>query len=413
MHIPKTAYVLLWFPLSSETFIFQEVVQLEALGLPVRVYTTYGRALRGCSATMRDYAGKVTRLGCRALWPMLLAFGRACRRQPAAVWQLVREGMFRRMCSWEMRAENLCCFLAGFRLAELLREDAMDLIHSPWGNGPATAAWVASRMTGLPFILTGRAGDIYPEDGILQQKLRDATLVRTNNAHNVRYLESMCPAGQDKVRLVYNCLTFRKPSPSAVAMQSPYRLLAVGRMARTKGFDVLLTALARLRREGFAFRMTLVGDGWWRRRLLRLLRRLRLQECVATPGFVPHDKLQEYMASHDMLIVPSVVDKSGDRDGIPNVIMEALSKRLPVLATDVSGISEVVRHELTGILVPQRDPKALALGIRRLTEDRATALRMAEAGRALVASMFDARTNIRTLYDLYLEAYTRGTKALA
>lgn len=412
VHVPRTAYVLLWFPLSSETFVFREVLQLQALGLPIHAYTAYGASLKGCSQEMRDFQGPLTRLGMAAWWRILRAFGRECIKRSQHTWGLMREGLFRRMRCLETLAENTWCFFAAFRLAELLRQDGMELIHTPWGNGPGTMAWIASRLTGIPFIMTGRAGDIYPPDGVLAEKLRDAILVRTNNAANVRYLADQCPPGQeDKVRLVYNSLTFKSRMQSAVPMEPPYRILAVGRLVRTKGFDVLLTAMARLKRENFACRLTLVGDGWRRRSLQRQIRRLHLEDAVDMPGFVPHDHLLRFMAGHDMLVMPSVVDETGDRDGIPNVIMEALSNRLPVVATDVCGITEVVRHGETGLIVPQRDPAELARAIRRMAEDREAALRMAESGKTLVETMFDADVNIRALFALYCEAWARAEQS--
>lgn len=403
---PRIAYVLLWFPLSSETFVFREVVQLMQLGMPVHVYTLYGTSLKGCSEEMRRFSGPLTRMGPRATGRVFAAFWRALRRRPRMVWKLMREGLFRRMRGLETLGENSWCFFAGFYLAELCRRDGIELIHTPWSNGPGTAAWIASRVTGIPFALTGRAGDIYPPDGVLTEKLRDALFVRTNNKANVRYLAEQCPPGRGgKVHLVYNSLTLRQRGESAVPMRPPYRLLAVGRFVHTKGFDILLTAMARLQREGFPFHLRLIGDGWQRWALHSLRRRLHLEESVDMPGFVPHDHIVRFMLSHDMLLVPCVVHKTGDRDGIPNVIMEALSNRLPVIATDVSGIGEVVRDGETGILIPQRDPRALADAVRRMTENREVALRMAYHGRALVERMFDSETNIRTLRDLYISCY--------
>ena len=402
------AYVLLWFPLSSETFIFREIVQLRELGLDIRVYTMYGAALRGCSREMRAYAGPVTRMGVTALFRILAAFFRALRARPRLVWRLLREGFFRRMRNLEALGENLWCFMAGFLLAEDCVRDGVTLIHSSWANGPATAAWVASRLTGIPFAFTGRAGDIYPEDGLLREKSRDALFIRTNNAANVDWLSRFCPPGQEgKVRLVYNSLTFTERAPCEIPMQAPYRLLAVGRFARTKGFPELITALARLRRERVPVRLTLVGDGAWRGRLTRLVKRLGLEDCVDMPGFVPHDELARYMQTHDMLVVPSVVHSNGDRDGIPNVIMEALSLGLPVVATDVYGIAEVIRNGDTGLLVPQRDPAALASAVRVMLADRGRARAMALAGRELVEAMFDRERNIAALRALYAQAASR------
>jgi hypothetical protein len=191
--LPPVAYVLLWFPLSSETFIFREVVQLRARGLPVRAYTLYGPNMRGCSEEMRCYDGPVRRMGVKAVGAVLAAFLAALWKEPRRVWGLLRQGFFRRMRNLESLGENLWCFLAGFLLARQCREDGVRLIHAAWANGPATAAWVASRLTGIPFAFTGRAGDIYPEDGLLREKSADALFIRTNNLANVQWLRQFCP----------------------------------------------------------------------------------------------------------------------------------------------------------------------------------------------------------------------------
>lgn len=404
--LPRTAYVLLWFPLSSETFIFREVQRLAALGMPLRVYTMYGKRLKGSSEEMRQCPLPILRLGTKATFRILGAFFRALGRDPGAVWQLMREGLFRRMRNLEALGENTWCFLAGFLLAEQARRDKVELLHSAWGNGCATAVWVASRISGIPFAFTGRAGDIYPQDGILGEKCRDALFIRTNNLANVPWLQSFCPPDeQDKVHAVYNGLTLSQRTECEMPFRPPYRLLAVGRFCRTKGFPELLTMMARLRREGVPVHLTLVGDGGWRRKLQALRRRLDLEGAVDMPGFVPNDRIREYMRSHDMLVVPSVVHTNGDRDGIPNVIMEALSCRMPVVATDVCGIREVIEDGMTGLLVPQRDPAALADAVRRMLSDREAAQRMAEAGRERVLKMFDSAKNIQQLAELYAEQY--------
>ena len=403
--LPVVAYVPLWFPLSSETFVFREVVQLMEMGLPIRVYTMYGERLRGCSDEMHAFSGPLRRMGTRAVFAILGAFFRAFRSEPGRIWSLLREGFFRRMRNLESQAENTWCFLAGFLLAEECRRHHVALLHAPWANGPATAVWVASRLTGIPFGFTGRAGDIYPQDGLLREKARDARFIRTNNAANVSWLQSFCEAeARNKVCLVYNSLTLGVGERCAMPMQPPYRLLAVGRFVPKKGFEDLITALACLRRENVPCRLTLVGDGRLRGRLIRQIRRLGLEDCVDMPGFVPNDRVRQFLREHDMLVMPSVVSSSGNRDGIPNVIMEAFSHCMPVVATDVCGIAEVVRHGETGYLTPQHDPQALAAAIRRMLEDRGRARAMAEAGCALVRRMFDRDANIRALYDVYLSA---------
>ena len=228
---PRMAYVLLWFPLSSETFVFREIQQLVQRGMDIRVYTMYGEKLRGCSDEMKNYAGPIKRFGSVATLRLLKAFWRAWKRDRETVKTLMRRGLFRKMRNLEAYAENLWCFLAGFLLAEEAQRDGIELLHSSWGNGPATAVWVASRLSGIPFAFTGRAGDIYPQDGILAEKSRDAIFIRTNNMANKPWLQSFCPAGQkDKVHVIYNGLTLGRRVDcrrNRGAVQSP---VAIGRI---------------------------------------------------------------------------------------------------------------------------------------------------------------------------------------
>ncbi|MDR2695101.1 MAG: glycosyltransferase, partial [Deltaproteobacteria bacterium] len=332
--IPRMAYVLLWFPRASETFIFREICALRDLGLPISVYTMYGSSMRGCTAAMRAYGGPLARFGLAALGRMALAFCKEVFCRPRNTIALMRRCLLRRMRDWETQGENTWCFFAGFALAALARRDGIELLHAPWANGPCTAAWVASGLTGIPFAFTGRAGDMYPSDGLLREKLEACLFARTNTAANARYLASHAPAGHaDKIVLVYNALTLAEELPARPAAEPPYKILAVGRFARTKGFADLLTAMARLQREAFPCRLTLVGDGWLRVALRNLRARLGLEDCVSMPGFLPHDRMAELLASHHMLAAPCVVTETGDRDGIPNVLIEALSQGLPVVAT--------------------------------------------------------------------------------
>ncbi len=147
------AYVLLWFPLSSETFIYREIRELMNLGLRIRVYTMYGKSLKGCSKEMRAFPGKITRMGIKSFFPILGAFFRALRKKPGLVVSLLREGFFRRMRNLEALGENCWCFMAGFLLAEKCQEDGVDLIHSAFclyrqSRGYLPTRWAFGRKIG-------------------------------------------------------------------------------------------------------------------------------------------------------------------------------------------------------------------------------------------------------------------------
>ena len=129
--LPRIAYVLLWFPRASETFIFREVAGLRQLGLPIHIYTLYGRSLRGCSAEMRAWDGPLTRFGAVAVLRILAAFFAEFVRRPGRTARLMRRCLFRRMRDIEALAENIWSFFAGFALAELCRRDKIEFLHAP------------------------------------------------------------------------------------------------------------------------------------------------------------------------------------------------------------------------------------------------------------------------------------------
>jgi glycosyltransferase involved in cell wall biosynthesis len=409
LHLPKVAYILHWFPEPSETFVFSEVINLRRRGLPLKVYTLYGKLTRWLSPEMLEESADVARLGLSALKGIPADFAYWFRKDPSTTRSLLRLVPFRRWSCLEQTGENLWAFLCGFRLARLFEKSGIEHIHAPWANGPATAAWVASRLTGIPFSFTARAGDIYPPDGALAEKIHDALFVRTETKTNIGYLAGFAGGNTSKFLLTYNGLLLKTHREAPVSMCAPCKILGVARFVRTKGFDVLLRAAKLLEKEGLDFHLTLAGAGPRRFQLRYLVRKLGLTHRVTFPGFVPHDRISDLFYSSDVFVMPSIVHSTGDRDGIPTVIMEALLHRLPVVASDVSGVSEVIRNGETGLLVQQRDPPALAKAIRTVLGNRETALKMAEKGQRLILELFDPEKNHKNVFDLYSNVVTGGT----
>jgi glycosyltransferase involved in cell wall biosynthesis len=304
---------------------------------------------------------------------------------------------FRRWRSLEVTGESLWGVLCGFAFARMFVERGIEHIHADWASGAATAAWTAHLLTGLPFSFTGRAADIFPPDGALVEKAQACSFIRTDVGRNVEYLMREGHIPREKIHLIYAAMTMKNVQTAPVSFQKPFKLLALGRFVEKKGFDVLIQACALLQQQGVDFELTLAGDGGLARSLKRLTAELGLAERVHFPGFLSHDQLMRT----DVFVMPCKVSGTGDRDGIPNVIMEALSYRLPVVSTDVSGIGEVVIDNETGALVRQKDPAALAAGIKRLLDDRQLALRLAENGRKLVHERFDPQNVAKQLAEMF------------
>lgn len=400
--LPRVAYIIHWFPNPSETFIFHEVTKLREMGLPLRVFTLYGRLTANVSFHM-SCAGPVERLGIpflRGIPEVLLYWS---GRAPDLFRRLCRHVPWKRWSDLENAGENLWAFLCGFRMAQLFERDGIEHIHAAWANGPATAAWVASRLTGIPFSLAAHATDIYPPDGALEDKIRECTFVRSENWANVDHLIRHAGDNAYKIHMIYSGHPMRSAPRAAVAMAPPYRILGLGRFVPKKGFDFLIRSCKILQERGLEFQLVLGGDGRCRRALSKLASRLGLDEKVLLPGFVPYGRVSDFLQTGDLFVMPSVVDSTGDRDGLPNVILEALLHRLPVVATDVCGIREVILDGKTGLLVPQKDPHALANAIVEMIGNRSRALEMAENGRSLVLKAFDLDESCRRMVELLKE----------
>jgi len=421
--LPHVAYVLLWYPLFTQPFIFREVEGLKGL-LPLSVYSLYGPNLRHCSNEMRAVAGETHTYGIRALGRVLGECFRQVLLHPLRTGRLFRKALFRRWRSWETMGENLWAFCAGVYLGRLFKEAGIDMIYAPWPRGTATAAWVAARIAGLPFATAARGDNLEPADPDLGDKLTAAFFVRANNAADKKRIESFA-GGQTtgKVELIYNSLTL-PPLPSGDnaapatdekqgPMERPVRLLALGRFDVTKGFDVLIKACGLLRDRGLDFRLTLAGGGGavmglgrMEAEILRLRENLQLEDRVLLPGIISHNELPRILAEHDIFAAPCVVHESGRRDGIPNTVIEALAYGLPVVSTTVNALPEVVLDGKTGLAVPPNDPAALADALQRLADDAPLAHRLAHNGKQLAADMFDPTRNNQRLADIFIKHYT-------
>ncbi|MHB8123070.1 MAG: glycosyltransferase family 4 protein [Desulfuromonadaceae bacterium] len=370
----------------------------------MKVYTLYGPLTRDLSPEMQAATPAPERLGIRylaAAWGDMLYWWQRQRQGCKWLVKTVWAGRWRHL---EREGESLWGVLCGARLARRFIEEKVTHIHAPWACGPATAAWVASHLTGIPFSFTGRAHDIFTPDSLLAAKIRDAAFVRCESRAVFRHLQELAGGDSSKLRLTYNGVPLTAAGRAPVLMQPPYRLLALGRLVGIKGFAFLIEACRLLKEAGVDFHLTVAGAGAQGWRLRRLTRKLGLASQVSFPGFIPYDRVSGLFQGTDVFIMPSIVLNSGNRDGLPTVILEALLHGVPVVATDVAGIGEVIEPGVTGLLVPPKDPQALAAAVMQQLRNRDAALEMAAQGRARVLRDFEAERNHRRVWQLFQEA---------
>lgn len=391
----RIAYILLWFPEPSQTFILDEVNTLTKLGLDLQVYTLYGPRSPRRLAGMAPALPPIHHLGLASTGKLLQNLIQSVGTRPA--WPFLAQVLWRKWRSLETRGEAFWAGVAGIYLARLIQAEGIQHIHAPWANGPATAAWVASHLSGIPFSFGARAHDLHPPDGALLEKLAAAALVRTNTLANRQYLTELAPWAAAKIVNVYNGVLLPPPLSSRRISHSPYQFLTIGRLVYKKGFHILLESCRQLGEQGVDFTLTIAGEGPERRRLESLIEQYNLGDRVILPGRVPHAQITQYLQQADLFLMPCVIAPSGDRDGIPNVILEALLHGVPVVASRVSGIPEVIRPKETGWLALPEDATSLTHCIREALANPDEARCRAQQGRDLVREEFNSAKNYTRL----------------
>jgi glycosyltransferase involved in cell wall biosynthesis len=265
---------------------------------------------------------------------------------------------------------------------------------------PALAAYFIKRVSGTPYSITAHAWDIYADTTMLPQKLQAAEFIVTCTAANCEALSSL-GARPERVFLNYHGLDFAHLPTPTWDRDGNLRILAVGRLVEQKGFAELVTACQLLQQREVPFRCQIIGDGPLAPALQNLITHHQLAEAISLPGTLPQAEVFRAYQRASVFCAPSIIAQDGNRDGIPNVILEAMSQGLPVVASAVSGIPEVVRGDATGWLVPPGNAQSLAATLQEIQQRPEEARRRAVAAYQLVRSQFDVRDNTAALIQLF------------
>jgi glycosyltransferase involved in cell wall biosynthesis len=293
-------------------------------------------------------------------------------------------------------------FAEGVYTAYILHNHSFDQLHAHFVDRAAIVALVVSRLLNIPYSLTAHANDIYIKPVLLPEKVAGAKFITTCTAYNQSYLSQILGDRLNgKLHLIYHGFDLAAYQPSPQLSRDCQLLLSIGRLTEKKGFNHLIAACGYLKNQGYNFTCHIVGEGPLRRALQNQIAELELENVVILCGAMPFEAVLEKYRQASLFVLPCIMAKDGDRDGIPNVLIEAMAMQVPVVSTHLSGIPELVQDRVNGLLVPPSDEEALTQALAELLDTPALATQLGQRGRQTVIKNFDVQRNVQHLFDLF------------
>lgn len=404
---PVLGLVLKGYPRISETFISNEIRLLERQGIGVHIFSMRRPRESFCHPSVKKIRARVDYLPetiiSRRLPQLLKHNGQLAARHAASYAHALGLAL-RRFRRTRKSATIKHLLQAGYLVNAGLGRQRIVHLHAHFAHSPTSVAMFSSLLSGRPFSFTAHAKDIYTSDQRqLREKIEMAAFVVTCTEYNRRHLLGLGHEGRTPIYRFYHGidLTLFDNPASRLQPSPPYRILSIARLTAKKGLPTVLKALAHLKQNGVAFDYTLIGDGDDRDKILALVNTLGLSKRTRWLGTLPHDVVREHYRRADLFALGCEIAANGDRDGIPNVLVESLAMGVPVVATRVSAIPEIITHEETGLLVEPSRPDQMAAAMMRTLEDHDLRRRVVAAGRQRVQTTFDNVALIQGLVQIY------------
>lgn len=404
------AYLVKRFPRLSETFVLNEFLEVRKAGWELRLYALLDsgeKVVHPAALALVPEVGYLSLDGrpWRSAWRLLRGAAAQVVARPAALARVLWA-----ILSVDRSIPSLRHATEGLWLAGELRKHGVSHLHAHFVHSPAAVAYLCRQAGGPPFSLTAHAKDLYTTPPRkLRARARAARFVITCTESNGRHLRELL--GSDPgipIHVIHHGTDLERFHPDR---RQPERglIVSVGRLVPKKGFPYLLRALDLLVRAGCDVRCELYGGGERRGELEAMADALGLGDRLTFHGARPLDEIAAAYARATLFVLAPVVLADGDRDGIPNVLVEAMASGAPVVSTRISGIPELIEDGIDGMLVEPEDPEALATAMRRLLDDGELAARLAASGRRKVERDFDLVANSRLVSQLLAGPPATGT----
>ncbi|MBC7878296.1 MAG: glycosyltransferase [Anaerolineales bacterium] len=394
----KIAYILSRFPTVSETFILYEIVELCKLGVDVHIFPLIHQKETVLHAEVEVLSPKVyypehfsrSILKDHLFWLL---------KNPRGYVQTILHVITKNMASFKFLSRAVIVMLLAAPTARKIEELGIDHIHAHAATHSTLMAYILSSLTGISYSFTAHSSDIYFNQTMLHEKIRHSSFVATISKYNQSFLQRLYPdIPIEKIKVIHcgiDPAKFQNKPPQRLT--GPFNIICVGRLEKIKGHKYLIEALAQLKEHNIDFVCQLVGDGELRAEIQKQIYRLNLEQNVILLGFQPHEKVIELVSQADVLVLPSL------SEGIPVAAMEGMASGVAVIATAVTGVSELVEDSITGLLVPSQNSTALTEAIVEMYKSPEFRQKLGNAGQKRVFEEFNLQHCVAKLYDVFQE----------
>lgn len=393
----KIAYILAQYAATTERFIEREIEGLAHKGVEIHVFALRRGATSGHGPVPPRYR--------RQLWHpagVTALFHWAVHR-PGVFFGLIADTIttyarFPRDCASVLR--NL---VAAADFAHQAALDGLEHIHAHFAYVPADVGRMMSKLLNIPFTVSVHAWDIYAQPvPLIAPRLRDATAIVACTEEGRQCVQRVLPADTPtRLHLVRHGLPPASFDPGA---RPEGVILGIGRLVEKKGFDILLAACGALRNRGVEFEAAIIGDGPLREKLETMASALQLRDAVTFTGELPWRAVHNYLRRATVLVAPSVQAADGDRDGLPNVLIEAMASGRPVISTRENAAPEIITDGENGFLIDRTDAQGLANHLERLLGDDAMGRAMGQKARRTVTDRFDIEKTAAEMVKVFRQS---------
>ncbi len=393
----KILYIVSLFPCWSETFIVREINALKELGAEIRILSLKNSAeeiVQNDTKLLNNdviYPSGIITISLKAI----VTFIKSPVINTSILFSLIKTlyphplSLLKSIYTWWL----------SLGMVNDIKSLNINHIHAHWATYPSTSALIIAKNTKIPFSFTSHAHDIFLEDHMLRRKISESKFSVTISNYNKARLSSQLMMDIENKMHVIHCGIDINTYRFIDSDREANTIIAVGRLDYIKGFSVLIEACKLYKSKNSLFNCKIIGNGPLKNELQTQINKNSLSEHVQLVGVMPQEQIKKLLSKSTLFVLPSVVTKSGDMDGIPVALMEAMATGLPVISTTVSGIPELIENKINGLIVEPENPEALAHAIEQILDSKMSKEYSTKA-RKTIETDFSIKTESTKLYKL-------------